>query len=81
MSGRDGPKYLLLTRAIEWMSSSFDSISQAIKSTFDFENFSKVTLTENTQLHKILLKSKKKIYTDTISVADHTLYFEHHILS
>ena len=43
----------------ERMSSSFDSISQTINSTFDFENFSKVALTKDTQLDKILLESGK----------------------
>ena len=78
--GFDSEGYLLLTGTIERMSSSFDCISQAINSTFDFEDFSKVALTKNTQLDKILLESKKTGWVWIINI-EPTLYFGHHILS
>ena len=62
------------------MSCSLDSISQTINSTFDFEDFPKITLAKNVQLNKILLEAKYGLglgYYSTI----YTLYFGHHILS
>ena len=60
------------------MSCSLDSISQTINSTFDFEDFPKITLAKNAQWKKILLESK---YGLGYYLTMHTLYFGHHILS
>ena len=54
--------YLLLAGAIDRVSGSLDSIGTAVNSTFDFEDFAKVTLTKDTHLDKVLLESKHEIH-------------------